>query len=157
LVAVRRVGPADVEAWARLRVGLLVSERLLEPGTNASSTLEASIVAWLGERLDSPSFGAFVAVDLDGRVVGSGGISIYDNPPGPGPTTREAYVMSMFTEPDARGRGVAAAVLTALLDFAREAGGVGRVWLRASEMGRPLYLRAGFQPRDSYLQMWLDR
>jgi GNAT superfamily N-acetyltransferase len=158
LVAVRRVGPADVEEWARLRVGLLASERLEEPGTNASAMLEASIAAWLRERLDSPSFGAFVALaEPDGRAVGSGGVSIYDNPPGPGPTTREAFVMSMFTEPDVRGRGVARAVLEALLDFARDAGGVGRVWLRASEMGRPIYLRAGFQPRDSYLQMYLDR
>ena len=156
-MAVRRVGPADVRAWARLRVALMVSERLVEPGTDACAALEASIVAWLGERLDSPSFGAFVAVDGGGRVVGSGAISIYDNPPGPGPTWREAYVMSMFTEPDARGRGVAAAVLAALLDFAREAGGVGRVWLRASEMGPPLYLRAGFEPRDTYLERWLDR
>jgi GNAT superfamily N-acetyltransferase len=156
LVAVRRVGPADVEAWARLRVALMTSERAVEPETPASAALEASIAAWLRERLDSRSFGAFVAVEeADGRGVGSGGISIYDNPPGPGPTTREAYVMSMFTEPAWRGRGVARAVLAALLDFAREAGGVGRVWLRASEMGRPLYLRAGFEPRDSYLQIHL--
>src|SRR5690348_3986819 len=97
---------------------------------DAARALEASIAVWLRERLDSPSFGAFVAVE-DGRAVGSGGISLYENPPGPGPTTREAYVMSMFTEPDARGRGVARTVLDALLDFARQAGGVGRVWLRA--------------------------
>ena len=155
MLVVRRVGADDVAAWARLRVGLMVFERSVEPGSDARA-LEASIVAWLRERLDSPSFGAFVAVE-GGRVVGSGGISLYDNPPGPGPTTREAYVMSMFTEPHARGRGVARAVLNALLDFAREAGGVGRVWLRASEIGRPVYLSAGFEPRDSYLQRHLDR
>lgn len=156
MLAVRRVGPADVEAWARLRVALMVSQASVDPGTSAADALRESIAAWLRERLDSPSFGAFVAVEA-GRVVGSGGISIYDNPPGPGPTTREAYVMSMFTEPDARGRGVARALLDALLEFAREAGGVGRVWLRASAMGRPVYLRAGFEPRDSYLQIHLDR
>ena len=155
MLVVRRVGPDDVEAWARLRVALMVSELSVEPETRASAALEASIVGWLRDRLESPSFGAFVAVEA-GRVVGSGGISIYDNPPGPGPTTREAYVMSMFTEPAARGRGVARAVLAALLDFARAAGGVGRVWLRASEMGRSLYLQAGFEPRDSYLQRFAD-
>jgi GNAT superfamily N-acetyltransferase len=156
LAVVRRAGLDDVVAWARLRVALMACERLVEPGTGAAAALEASIAVWLRERLDSPSFGAFVA-EQGGRVVGSGGISIYDNPPGPGPTTREAYVMSMFTEPDARGRGVARAILDALMEFAREAGGVGRVWLRASEMGRPVYLRAGFEPRDSYLQMYLGR
>jgi GNAT superfamily N-acetyltransferase len=154
LLSVRRAAPADVEAWARQRIALMASLGEVEEGTDASAMLEASIVGWLRERLDSPSFGAFVA-ELDGRVVGSGGISLYDNPPGPGLTAREAYVMSMFTEPDARGRGVARAVLEALLDFAREAGGVGRVWLRASEMGRPVYVRAGFEPRDSYLEISL--
>jgi GNAT superfamily N-acetyltransferase len=154
VLSVRRAGPADVEAWARLRVALMRSEDLLA-GVDVAA-LEASIVRWLRDRLDSPSFGAFVA-EVDGRVVGSGGISIYDIPPGPGLATREAYVMSMFTEPDVRGQGVARAVLTALLDFARSAGGVGRVWLRASAIGRPVYVRAGFEPRDSYLQLWLGR
>jgi GNAT superfamily N-acetyltransferase len=150
---VRRVGPADVEAWARLRVALMVSERLIDEG--ASVALQATVEGWLAERLELASFGAFVAA-LDGHVVGSGGISLYDNPPGPGPATREAYVMSMYTEREHRGRGVAAAILAALLDFARAAGGVGRVWLRATDMGRPVYLRAGFEPRDSYLELHLD-
>jgi GNAT superfamily N-acetyltransferase len=154
LLSVRRVGPADVEAWAHLRVALMASLGLVEPATDASAAMEASIAGWLRERLDSPVFGGFVA-EVDGRVVGSGGIALYDNPPGPGPTAREAYVMSMFTEPEARGRGVGRAVLDALLDFAREAGGVGRVWLRATEMGLPVYVRAGFEPRDSYLEIYL--
>jgi GNAT superfamily N-acetyltransferase len=155
VLAVRRAGPADVQAWARLRVALMESERLLEPGEDPVA-LEWAVAAWLRERLDAPTFGAFVA-DVEGRVVGSGGITIYDAPPGPGLASREAYIMSMYTEPGLRGRGVARAILTALLDFARSAGGVGRVWLRASAMGRPLYLRSGFEPRDSYLQMHLDR
>ena len=153
MLSVRRVTPADVAVWARFRVAMLASEDLLA-GIDVPE-LEASIAPWLRDRLDSPVFGAFVA-DLDGRVVGSGGISIYDNPPGPTLTTREAYVMSMFTEPDVRGRGVASAMLAALLDFARAAGGVGRVWLRASEMGRPVYLRAGFHPHGTYLQLHLE-
>ena len=151
---VRRAGPADVAAWARLRVALMVSERLLDEGADGAA-LQASIERWLGQRLDLPTFGAFVA-EIDGRVVGSGGISLYDNPPGPSSATREAYVMSMYTEPEHRGRGVARAILDALLDFARAAGDVGRVWLRASDMGRPVYLRAGFEARDSYLQRHVD-
>lgn len=153
MVTVRRVGPADVDAWARLRVALMLSEDLLEPGDDGAA-LRATVAGWLRERLDSPAFGAYVA-EVDGRVVGSGGITVYDSPPGPSPGAREAYIMSMYTEPEWRGRGVARAVLTALVSFARNAGGVSRVWLRASAVGRPLYLRAGFEPRDSYLQITL--
>ena len=154
MIDVHRVRRADVEAWARLRVALMTSERLIDEAADTPA-LQPAIERWLFERLDSPSFGAFVA-RLDGRVVGSGGISLYDTPPGPRLTAREAYVMSMYTEHEHRGRGVAGAVLAALLDFARAAGGVGLVWLRASKMGRPLYLRAGFEPRDSYLFLRLD-
>jgi GNAT superfamily N-acetyltransferase len=154
VVSVRRVRPADVDAWARFRVALMVSERLIED--TEAAPLESTVARWLAGRLDSPTFGAFVA-ELDGRVIGSGGISLYENPPGPGPSTREAYIMSMYVEREHRGRGAARAVLAALLDFARAAGGVGRVWLRALEMGRPLYLRAGFEARESYLQLHLER
>ena len=152
-MTVRRVGPADVEDWVRLRLALMASEQLLEPGDDGHA-LTAAASHWLRERLDSPAFGAYVA-EVDGRVVGSGGITVYDSPPGPSLGTREAYIMSMFTEPEWRGRGVARAVLAALVLFARNAGGVSRVWLRASAMGRPLYERAGFQGRDSYMQMVL--
>jgi GNAT superfamily N-acetyltransferase len=154
VIDVHRVRRADVEAWARLRVGLMLSERLVDEA-GGSAVLQPAIERWLVERLDSPSFGAFVA-EIDGRVVGSGGISLYDTPPGPGPTAREAYIMSMYTDREHRGRGVAGAILTALLDFARAAGGIGQVWLRATDMGRPLYLRAGFEARDSYLRLRLD-
>jgi GNAT superfamily N-acetyltransferase len=143
-----------VDAWARLRVAMLVEEGLLAPGEDPAG-MRTAVAAWLGERLETHAFGAFVA-DAGGQVVGSGGISIYDSPPGPGLATREAYIMSMYTEPAWRRRGVAGMVLAALLDWARAAGGVGRVWLRASAMGRPVYLRAGFEPRDSYLQILLD-
>ena len=153
MLTVRRAGPADVEAWARLRVALMLHEELVAPGEDAER-LRGAVAEWLSARLESPTFGAFVA-EIDGRIAGSGGITIYDSPPGPGQDSREAYVMSMFTEPDARGRGVAKAVLAALLDFAQAAGGVCRVWLRASAMGRPVYLREGFEPRDSYLQVRL--
>ena len=67
-MAVRRVGPADVEAWARLRVALMVSERLVEPDTDASAALETAIAAWLRERLDSPSLQSAMDVGLPYRI-----------------------------------------------------------------------------------------
>jgi GNAT superfamily N-acetyltransferase len=126
---------------------------LTDPRRQAAD-VEAAIAAWLRERLDSAAFGAYVA-EIDGQLVGSGGITIYDVPPGPGgPHTLEAYVMSMYTLPSHRGRGVAGAVLDEMIEFARAAG-AGLVWLRASAMGRPVYVRAGFEPHDSYLALRL--
>jgi GNAT superfamily N-acetyltransferase len=152
-VAVRRAGPGDVQAWARFRVAMHEAMGLTDP-LRPAAVVEAAIAAWLRERLDSAAFAAYVA-EIDGQPVGSGGITIYDVPPGPGgPHTLEAYVMSMYTLPTHRGRGVAGAVLDEMIDFARAAG-AGLVWLRASAMGRPVYVRAGFEPRDSYLALRL--
>ena len=118
-------------------------------------TVDAEAIAdWLRPRLDSPHFAAFVA-EVDGEVVATGAVSVYDVPPGPGPAHREAYVMSMYTRPSHRGRGIARAVLDALVAFASDTGTVGRVWLRASDAGRPVYVGADFEPRDYYLQRYL--
>lgn len=152
-LVVRRAGRSDVEGWARFRLDMIEAIGMSDPVLPRSES-EAAIAAWLARRLDSAAFGAYVA-ETDGELVGAGGVTVYDVPPGAGNSGLEAYVMSMYTLPSHRGRGVARAVLDALVDFARAAG-AGQVWLRATPMGRPLYLGAGFEPSDSYLVLRLD-
>jgi ribosomal protein S18 acetylase RimI-like enzyme len=50
----------------------------------------------------------------------------------------------MATEPEARGRGAGAALLTALIQYAREQGAI-RVWCNARLGALTLYRRAGFE------------
>lgn len=90
--------------------------------------------------------------EVEDDLVGSGGISIYEVPPRKKADAAEGYVMSMYTMPAHRGRGVALAILEGLIDLARSCG-VGRVWLRTSTMGRPFYERAGFQGYDRYMHL----
>jgi GNAT superfamily N-acetyltransferase len=135
-ISVRRVGPDDVKAWASMRVALLRELRSRYSGAE-SSELQAAIESWLPSRLESPQFAAIVA-EVEDDLVGSGGISIYEVPPGKKAEAAEGYVMSMYTMPAHRGRGLALAILDGLIDFARSCG-VGQVWLRTSTMGRPVY------------------
>jgi GNAT superfamily N-acetyltransferase len=72
----------------------------------------------------------------DGRAVGKGYISLA-GPPGVG----SIYGMSVV--PEARGRGIAGGLTTALLERAREAG-CHRVVLHATDMAVSIYRRAGF-------------
>jgi GNAT superfamily N-acetyltransferase len=137
-----------------MRVAMLLEEELRD-STLEPPRLQKAIEAWLRPRLNAGDFGAFLAFRA-GEPAGSGGVSIYEVPPGPGATGCEAYVMSMYTLPAQRGRGVARAVLAAPLAFAGDAGAA-RVWLRASAMGRPIYERAGFRGRDHYMQLRLSR
>lgn len=88
---------------------------------------------------------AILAED-ESELVGVGGISYYRVMPTVGnPTGRKAYVMNMYVRPGWRRRGVATRLLQLLLDDAARRG-VTFVSLEASEDGRPLYARSGFEP-----------
>ncbi|MFI6158691.1 GNAT family N-acetyltransferase [Micromonospora sp. PTRAS2] len=70
--------------------------------------------------------------------------------PAPGPWQEAArattgYVFNVVTDPAYRRRGYSRACLEALLDWCRKHG-VGKVDLRASADGEPLYRSLGFVP-----------
>jgi GNAT superfamily N-acetyltransferase len=56
---------------------------------------------------------------------------------------RQALVVNVYTRPEWRGRGVARALMQALLDWTNDEG-ILRVILHASADGRPLYESLGF-------------
>jgi len=147
-----RVTADDVAAWSRLRLDFI--RQSPPPFAWDEAAMERQIADWLSRRLDSHEVAAYLA-EVDGAPAGIGALSIYEVPPSPGMSGTEAYVSSMYTEPRFRGRGVARAVLAELLAFAHAAGVRGRVWLRTTEAGRPLYLAAGFTPRDYFMQLRL--
>jgi len=109
---------------------------------------------WLKTRLRSGEVEGYIA-ELDGRPVGSGCLWWMRDQPRPAyPDTPTAYVMSMFTEPRERGRGLATAILRRMIARARAKGSV-RVTLHASEAGRPVYERLGFE-RSWEMRLLLD-
>ncbi|MEV6622386.1 GNAT family N-acetyltransferase [Amycolatopsis sp. NPDC051106] len=85
-----------------------------------------------------------VARDARGTAVGCGGLRLL----GPG----SGEVKRMYVEPAARGTGVAAALLRALEDRARDFG-IGRLLLETGT-GQPdairFYQREGYEPIDAY-------
>jgi GNAT superfamily N-acetyltransferase len=56
-------------------------------------------------------------------------------------------IVNVYTEPTWRGRGIARALMQALMDWADTAG-CDRVLLHASDAGRPLYQSLGFAPTN---------
>lgn len=55
------------------------------------------------------------------------------------------YIAMVATEPAEQGRGYAEAVMRKAIDLAAAAGGPRRIWLHATEAGRPVYARMGFE------------
>ena len=116
-------------------------------------TLRQANEKWLGEHLGRDFF-AWIA-DLDGRPAASAGLMWFPHPPGPiNPVGLEAYILNVYTRPDSRRMGLARALMERLVEEARAAG-VRRIWLRASDDGRPLYEAMDFRA-GNYLQLTPD-
>jgi GNAT superfamily N-acetyltransferase len=107
--------------------------------------VEQSSQEYFGEALRTGAYKAWLAEDPSGRVVAGGGIVIANWPGHPGENlAKRAWILNMYTEPEARRRGVAKQLLEVLLHWCRTSG-FRTVSLHASAAGRPLYEAAGFQ------------
>jgi GNAT superfamily N-acetyltransferase len=94
------------------------------------------------------SYRGFLAVNSDQQVVGGGGVIIS---PWPGQLgsriPKRAMILNMYVERGYRRRGIARALMDAMIAWCRD-NHFTNVSLHASEEGRPLYEKLGFQPTD---------
>ena len=113
--------------------------------------LDETYAAFLGRTLGTTSFGW--VFEAHGRALSSGALSIVrDMPPSlrslEGPT---AYLYGVYTEPDARRRGLARLIVEAAVACAKEQGAP-EVTLFASVAGRPLYEVLGFKGVPNFMR-----
>lgn len=100
---------------------------------------------WARPRLRNGRLVGFVIETAGGVPAASACLWIMPSQPRPAwKGTRVPYLMSMFTEPRLRGRGLATRILRASIRWAREHG-YDHVLLHASAFGEPLYRRWGFE------------
>lgn len=152
---IRQARAADIPALVALRmelfceVGELVTpqadpalwQATLDYFTQAMS--EESALSWLAEA-DTQKGGK--------QIVAAGTLALFERPPYPGNLAgMEGYLLNMYTRPQWRQQGIATALLDAITAFARSRQ-LGKVWLHASEQGRPLYERIGFVANPAYLE-----
>ena len=131
-------------------VPLLVRHRRLmwaDIGGYAEAQLDAADAPyrrWLRARLRSGALAAWV-VETRGAPVASGCAWLQPVQPRPArPFEVQPYLLSMFTEPAHRGKGHAARITKAAMRWAEEAGHP-YLSLHASEAGRPVYEKLGFE------------
>lgn len=113
---------------------------------------DASVVAsadapyrrWARARLRNGTFVAWIAQTAQGPVA-SGAVWVQPVQPRPGRDDgRQAYLLSMFTEPAWRGKGLARKIVARALAWTKREG-FPYLSLHASDAGRPLYERLGFE------------
>ncbi len=119
-----------------------------EVDDQGASVIENASIDHLAALMEAREYFAFLA-EHEGQVVGGGGLWLRPLLPRPGTLlgAMEAYVLNVYTEPDHRRRGVARAVMQAIIGWSRDRG-VARVTLHASIEGRSLYEDLGFEPTN---------
>lgn len=142
----------DIPSITRHRVGMMLEMGLASPDQCAVYAPEFRI--FVQREILAGNFRSFLVETEAGQVVSGGAVYIV---PWPGnPTDRlqkRVFLINVFTEPEYRRRGIARAIIGAMVDWCR-AQGFHSVRLMASDDGRPLYQSLGFFPtREMKLEL----
>ena len=141
--------PADIPDLAALR-----KKQLADEGIAATCNIDDSLHAFFARAMADNSLAEWLALD-NGQIIATAAIVFYPFPPTyTNPSGIKGYITNMYTADAYRGRGIATAMLQKLADEAR-ARGVHKLWLGASVMGKPVYLRFGFRETDGWLELTL--
>ncbi|MBV1851486.1 GNAT family N-acetyltransferase [Catellatospora tritici] len=147
-VTVRQAGPDDVAALISLRRAWTAEQH----GTD-DPDFDAQFTAWYAAE---SGHRVFWLAELDGTAIGMVNLVIFTRMPKPGfPAGRWGYLSNAFVLPAHRDAGAGAAMMDALLAYAR-AEKLVRVLLSPSQRSVPFYRRAGFYPAESLLVTSLD-
>ena len=88
----------------------------------------------------------------NGEIIATSAILFYEFPPSIDfPNGNKGYIANMYTKPAYRGRGIASSLIEKLVEEAKKRG-VTRLWLSASNDGKPVYIKCGFKVVDWLLE-----
>ena len=147
---IRQARAVDIPALVALRMQLFCEVgELASP--QADPALWQATVDYFTRAMSEEGALSWLA-EVDKQVVAAGTLAMFVRPPYPGNLAgKEAYLLNMYTLPDYRKQGTASALLDAMAAEAI-ARRFGKVWLHASEAGRPLYERIGFVANPAYME-----
>jgi len=149
---IRRCTPDEAATIARHRVEMFREMGEVPTDELARELLKRSTSA-LASLLAEGSYLGWFAIDTGGSVIAGAGVHIKPQLPRPSHDSVRVedapvpLVVNVYTEPQWRGRGVARSLMRELMDWASQQG-MDRVVLHASDAGRPLYEKLGFQPTN---------
>ena len=151
--AIRKASTADIPTIARHRAAMFHDMGML-PADREEALVHAT-AAYLAHALPGGEYLGWIAErgGPEAEIVGGGGAqlrSILPRPDGANDKLElgpEAIVLNVYVEPGWRRKGVAEALMRALLTELSEMG-VYRIVLHASPDGRRLYERLGFEPTN---------
>ena len=140
-LAVREALPGDIPEIVRLGAYMYATM-----GATVDDAWAQLAKAQLDTRLGRTLFGWVIDGDV-GQLAACGFVNVTPRLPLPtAVTSMRGYIQWVVTDQQAQGRGLGAAVMGAIIDWAID-GDVDALELNASPAGRSLYARLGFTPR----------
>lgn len=144
-VTYRKLTLNDLDMFVQMRIN-----QLKEEGAKADFDLTPALKDYYIRHLTDHTFVSWLAVN-DGKIVGTSGMSFVEKPPYYGcPSGKIGLLSSMFTDKDYRRQGIAKALLTKIMQEAKDYG-CGTVQITASDMGVLLYTDFGFKKNDNFM------
>jgi GNAT superfamily N-acetyltransferase len=146
-IHIRRAGAEDLTHLLHHRLAMFEEMGFCNP--LELREVEKASSEYFREALRTETYAGWLVEEQDGgKVVAGGGVVLAQWPGFPSETRAErAWILNMYTEPEARRQGIAKQLLEVIVAWCRERG-FSAVSLHASSFGRPLYESAGFEPTN---------
>lgn len=153
-VAIHLATLGDLATLTRVRLRFLAEHRRLDPD-EFPEAFAATTSEFLSRHHRADSARSWLAM-RDGDVVAAVTMLLLDLAPRPFESSNtDGYVVNMYVEPAYRRRGIGQRLLGECQRAARDLD-LRKLLLVATDDGRPLYLRSGFDPADGWME-WKPR
>lgn len=140
---IRKAAVNDVDLLITLRLDYLLEERGYLTNKERA-VIESQLGEYFKKHIPQGTFIALLAEE-DGEIVSCAYLAISEKPANVSfMTGKTGTLLNVLTYPHYRGRGAATKIITALIDEAKKAG-VSMIELAATDDGKPLYEKLGFQ------------
>jgi predicted GNAT family acetyltransferase len=137
----------DIAKLIKVRFDYFATENW-EVTNKISEQIRTQLQSYYSKHMNDDFFAAFVE-DEDGNVVSTAFLVIVEKPANLSwPTGKTGTILNVLTYSDYRNKGYATMALNLLIDIAKKQD-VSFIDLSASELGRSLYKKLGFQEKGS--------
>lgn len=146
----RKATKQDIPQLCQIR-----KQQLIDEGIPPSIDIDKDLLRFFQDSFQHDTIIEFLAIDND-QIIATGAVCFYDYPPTfSNQTGRIAYITNMYTKPAYRRQSIATHMLDLLINEIKKKH-IEIVRLGASQLGKPVYEKYGFQQDNQWYSLRLD-
>jgi GNAT superfamily N-acetyltransferase len=140
---IRRATSKDIDLLVEHRHKMF--EEMRNPTAEAARAADEAYRTWAREMMKRRLFHGYIVTTSGGRVAASGCVWLREVQPSPDrPSGRVPYVLSVFTRPEFRRKGLASLIIKEAMEWGRRKG-YHKMVLHASSVGKKVYSQLGWK------------